>query len=154
MFGPLKLLEDELSVVSVSRCDMSLRAFWLKRLQTSRQHILNAQVSRKVNTYAAVIRSRSSGLQARHQAETHPQSKPFRSPSRPPARLCPAPSAPEPSWKQSSPWRRGNASFLTEQTRRAWRRWAVFRSFGLWRSLQPRLDQSFRSLEGIRTVTE
>lgn len=58
----MEVLEDELSVVSVSRCNMSLRAFWLKRLQTSRQHILNAQVSRKVNTYAAVIRSRSSGL--------------------------------------------------------------------------------------------
>lgn len=62
MFGPLKLFKDELSVLSVSRCNMSLRAFWLKHLQISRQNILNAQVSRNVDIYAAVIRSCSSGL--------------------------------------------------------------------------------------------
>lgn len=35
---------------------------WLKRLQISRQDILNAQVSRNVNIYTVVIRSRSSEL--------------------------------------------------------------------------------------------
>lgn len=70
MFGPLKLFKDELSAVSVSRCNMSLRAFWLKHLQTSRQHILNAQVSRNVNIYAAVFRSRSSGLTGQTTGQT------------------------------------------------------------------------------------
>lgn len=126
----------------------SLRVFWVNRFIS---HIFRVLVSRSTNIYAAVIRRRSSVYRPDTRLDAHLQWNPFSSPSRPPARLCPAPSAPEPSWKRSSPWRRGTVSFFRGQPRRTCRLWAAPDCDAVCNLV---FDHSFRLPEGIRITAK